>query len=197
MIFMSSDHNCPEGFRRYFPLQNKNRVNNKFDFYISGDESVIYKKNNHSSSAFSSLISDKDSFNRFEKILDGSVFEEILQNHISKGFDLETDGSYKSEFIHGYRLDLLDTYQFEAPMATEINEQCKILQSNLKALSLKGTLTGDWALHNLVFSLKYNKIMNIDLEGFLTYSPLPDWADFDVINEWIEGIITDLNNRIE
>lgn len=188
MIFMSSDHNCPEGFRRYFPLANNNRVNNKFDFYISDDESVIYKKNNHSSSAFSSLISYKDSFNRFEKILDGSVFEEILQNHICKGFEPETNGSYKSRFMHGYRLDLLDTYEISPEVLQIIRQQCELLIKNLVVAWSRDCLYGDWALHNLVFSLENQCIMNIDLEGFLTYNPLPEWANIGIILQWIKEI---------
>ena len=31
---MTNDSNCPEGFRRYYPLQNANKVDNKYDFYI-------------------------------------------------------------------------------------------------------------------------------------------------------------------
>ncbi len=185
---MANESNCPEGFRRYFPLQNENRVNNKYDFYISADENIIYKNNNHSSPAFNTLISNKDSFERFEKILNGSIFEEVLRQHICNGFDLETDGSYKSRFMHGYRLDLIHTYDLSEEKLKIVHQQCELLIENLKNLDSKCELFGDWALHNLVFSLENQCIMNIDLEGFLTYDPLPNWANRAVIIQWIKEI---------
>jgi hypothetical protein len=189
---MTGDSNCPEGFRRYYPLQNANKVDHKYNFYISADESVIYKNNNQSSLAFSTLISNQESFVRFGKILNGSIFEEVLRKHICDGFDLEKDGSYKSRFMHGYRLDLIHTYEISEEKLQIIYQRCDILLENLEYASSNNELYGDWALHNLVYSLNDNCIINIDLEGFLTYNPLPEWADFSIIKTWIQEVQTEI-----
>ena len=66
--------------------------------------------------------------------------------------------------------------------------QCAVLLSQMAVVNSKNQLIGDWALHNLVFSLKYKRIINIDLEGFLFYDPLPEWADYDTIEGWLSNI---------
>ena len=55
----------------------------------------------------------------------------------------------------------------------------------LQNAELRGELCGDWALHNLVYSITYEKIFNIDLEGFMTYDPIPEWANLTKIIQWI------------
>ena len=185
---MIGDSNCPEGFRRYYPLQNVNKVDHKYNFYISTDESVIYKNNNQSSLAFSTLISNQESFARFGKILNGSIFEEVLRKHICDGFDLEKDGSYKSRFMHGYRLDMLQNYTISDEVFQTIWQQCDILINALEIADIQNKLFGDWALHNLIFSFENKCIINVDIEGFLTYNPLPDWANLEVIKNWINSL---------
>ena len=182
---MATKEHDPEGFRRYYPVRNENKVNNKYDFFISMDESIIYKKNNQSSQQFNALISNEETLNRFKKVLDGSIFEPVLQQHIPNGFELETDGSYKSKFMHGFRLDMIHTYEIIEEVSQMILEQCELLIQNLALIDSQNDLFGDWALHNLVFSLEYQCIMNVDLEGFLTYDPLPNWADFKVVETWL------------
>ena len=49
-------------FIKYYPRPNENKINNVFDFFISNDESVIYKKNNESSAIFSGLLKSPHNF---------------------------------------------------------------------------------------------------------------------------------------
>ena len=51
-----------------------------------------------------------------------------------------------------------------------------------------GELCGDWALHNLIYSIEDDKIYNVDLEGFMTYDPLPKWANLEKIASWIDKL---------
>ena len=134
---------------------------------------------------------------RFSKILNGTQFSSKIINHIVKGFDLEHDGSYKSNYIEGYRLDLAVMLPDKYPslnlpsklVLEKITQQRDILLDALLDAEIKGELCGDWALHNLIYSTIDDKIYNIDLEGFMTYDPLPEWANLTEINNWINELI--------
>jgi hypothetical protein len=138
-------------------------------------------------------LQDHGGVEQFRQILNSDVSSSI-SNHITKGFDIENDGSYKSKYIHGYRLDLLSSlireYQsLNLPSNEErknIEIQCSKLISALKESAAAEVLIGDWALHNLIYSPQDDCIFNIDLEGFITYNPLPEWANLDQILKWIE-----------
>jgi hypothetical protein len=72
--------------------------------------------------------------------------------------------------------------------------QCERLILALKEADSAGELSGDWALHNLIYSPQENCIFNIDLEGFITYNPLPEWADLGQILTWIENFLIQLES---
>jgi len=184
-ISMPGEEINEKHFRPYYPIRNLEKVHNNYDFLISNDETVIYKKNNHSNHAFTQTLSNPKSLKIFEEILDGSCFNPAIQQHIVNGFDLEPDGSYKSKFIHSFRLDLIESYAIQDEVLQTILTQCQVLIANLEKTAFCGELYGDWALHNLVFSFEFQRIMNIDLEGFLIYNPLPEWANFSVIKGWM------------
>jgi len=184
------------GFRNYHPIRNPNKVNDSFNFFISNDDSVIYKQNNHSDQTFSKLLKNQENYDAFEKILNGTLFTLSMAKHVCKGFDLESDGSYKMKFLQGYRLDLLESYNFDTSLAKSISDQCEILLESLTETNQEGKFFGDWATHNLVYSSELNMILNIDLEGFLTYKPVPEWADFSVVEGWINEVIAQLQSII-
>ena len=47
-----------------------------------------------------------------------------------------------------------------------------MLQSLERYHIIKGYLIGDWTLHNIIFNPDNGYLVNIDLEGFYTYSPV-------------------------
>ena len=75
---------------------------------------------------------------------------------------------------------------------SDILTQCQVLLQALIESNSKQELWGDWALHNLIYSPVENCIFNIDLEGFLTYKPLPEWANLSHITNWIEELMARL-----
>ena len=178
----------PKGFKKYFPNRNENKKNDVYDFFISADESVIYKKNKNRPSEIKELLESDAAKNDFKGILSGEGITPGLRPHIVNGFDYEEDGSYKSEFIHGFRLDLIANYELTEKLFSDIVIQCQNLLGSLEIAAAEEELFGDWALHNLVYSLKYERIINVDLEGFMTYKPLPKWANFEVILDWVASI---------
>ena len=182
-----------DGFERYKPDVNDDRSRTNFDFFLSIDGLIIYKKVKSGDTRFAAKLQDHGGVEQFRQILNSDVSSSI-SNHITKGFDIENDGSYKSKYIHGYRLDLLSSlireYQsLNLPSKEErknIEIQCSKLISALKESAAAEVLIGDWALHNLIYSPQDDCIFNIDLEGFITYNPLPEWANLDQILKWIE-----------
>ena len=176
-------------FKRFFPVQHVSKKKNGYDFFIATDESVIYKKNNLSNPHLLELVKGEENLEHFSNILDGIVLPVELRNHVCRGYDLEIDGSYKSEFLHGYRLDLIKRYVIDSNTYSLILSECHVLLGKIISANSNKTLTGDWALHNLVYSLKYKRIINVDLEGFLFYDPLPEWANIEIIQGWFSSII--------
>jgi len=185
------------GFERHQPRTNTYRARTNFDFFLSFDGEIIYKKVNSENQRFTDKLRAHGGVERFRQILD-TVSTSKFSNHVAKGFAIENNGSYKSKYIHGYRLDLLTSIMKEYPSLRlpsneereEIKIQCERLILALKEADSVGGLIGDWALHNLIYSDKENCIFNIDLEGFITYNPLPKWADLDQIIEWIEELLS-------
>lgn len=183
-------------FRKYYPRPNENKMNNVFDFFISNDESVIYKKNNGSSPTFSGLLKSPHNFEHLQKVLDGTIFCQGVRKHVCNGFDLELDGSHKMKFLHGFRLDSVSTYSIESSLCKLFLDECKVLIQQLSKADEGGNFFGDWAMHNLVFSFELKRVINIDLEGFLTYHPLPKWANFSVVEKWLNEVIEQLHSSL-
>tara|TARA_B110000467_G_scaffold72749_1_gene66010 strand:+ start:171 stop:1277 length:1107 start_codon:yes stop_codon:yes gene_type:complete len=184
------------GFERHQPRTNQYRARTNFDFFLSLDDEIIYKKVNPENQRFTEKLHAHGGVERFRQILD-TISTGQISNHVAKGFGIETDGSYKSKYIHGYRLDLLSSLLREYPSLNlpseedreSIRLQCQRLTLALKEADAAGELIGDWALHNLIYSPQENCIFNIDLEGFITYNPLPEWANLEQILHWIEEFL--------
>jgi len=183
-------------YDRLEPEGNAVKTKNQYDFFISHHKKTIYKSINSSNHELSDLLEKPGKVERFSKILNGTQFSSKIINHIVKGFDFEHDGSYKSNYIEGYRLDLAVMLPDKYPslnlpsklVLEKITQQRDILLDALLDAEIKGELCGDWALHNLIYSTIDDKIYNIDLEGFMTYDPFPEWANLEKITKWLNLI---------
>lgn len=183
-------------YDRFEPEKNINKSNNQFDFFLSQNKQTIYKKINSNNTVLETMLSDFSGRERFSKIMTSEHFTTSINDHIVRGFELESNGSYKSNYVKGYRLDLVIMLMNEypslnLPLEVELNKiivQCDILLRALQEADMKGELCGDWALHNLVYSINDDVIYNVDLEGFMTYDPLPEWANLKVITEWLRKL---------
>ena len=183
-------------YDRFEPEGNPIKSKNQYNFFISSDKKTIYKSINSSNHEFTKLLEKPGKLERFAKILKGELFCSQINNHIVKGFDLESNGSYKSEYVEGYRLDLLSIIINKFPSLNLISnlelqkiiQQCETLVEALENADSHHELCGDWALHNLVYSLNDGLIYNIDLEGFVTYDPLPNWVSLSEIRKSLIGL---------
>jgi len=183
-------------YDKFEPEENTIKSKNQYNFFTSPDKKTIYKSINSSNNELLELLEKPGKMKRFSKILKGKQFSSQISNHIVKGFDEEPNGSYKSNYIEGYRLDLLCLLMskypsFNLPSKLEMNkvmQQSEVLLNALEDAKSSGELCGDWALHNLIYSIDKDIIYNIDLEGFMTYDPLPKWANLEKIVSWIEKL---------
>ena len=150
------------------------------------DEVTIYKK------IKKEIPNQKILFNRIQQNF--STYKYIIENihrckymPSIKGYDVESDGSYKCKIIKGYRLDRI------VNLSLDKNEINKIEKSILKLKSILNEnvdkLFGDWALHNLIYSIADDKIYNVDLEGFFSHQSLPSWGDIRCINKWLDDTL--------
>ena len=134
-------------------------------FEVNIDKNFVYKKtkNNKAGIKLKEQIKD-EGFYKYKDIIENSY--KIKHRHTIKGFNVKNDGSYSSLYIDGYRLDKIDN-DVEHYILLKIKKQVRILIKDLN--DNKEDLTGDWGLQNLVYSIKDDKIYNIDTEGFFTY----------------------------
>ena len=156
-----------------------------FDIYIH--DNVIYKK------AKAELINVRDEsiFQKYKYVIENAYKNK--HNHTIMGYDVERDGSYKCRYIKGYRLDKINDSNINKSCMLKIKEQILLLKNDLNAN--KDKLYGDWALHNLIYSINDNKIYNIDIEGFYpchlssNSGGLPHWGSITKINKWLSNLI--------
>lgn len=148
----------------------------RFIIYLNKDKNLLYKK------CFSSkLINDlKDDTNyyKYKNIIEGFKDYNSISNYILFGNVFNRNGDYICEYLEGYRLDHLyriNDIKLLNKIELKIYEIIDVLKKNINYLA------GDWGVQNLFYSLKYDKILNIDPEGFFTYSKLPIWGKLDKI----------------
>ena len=106
-----------------------------------------------------------------------------MGKYIIEGFDVERNGSYKCDYIDGFRLDRVPdnlNKDTKSKLINLLNQFLEDVKNNQKYMS------GDWALHNLIFD---KNLKNVDLEGFYSYETLPNWGNIKKINQWITNLI--------
>jgi hypothetical protein len=171
----------------------ENGFNGRFIIY-KYDENTIYKKIKkeiHSQKLLLDKI--KKNFSKYKNIIE-NIYKSPFFPSI-KGYDVEDDGSYKCKIIHGYRLDRI------ANLNLKNNEIIKIRIAILKLKSILNKnvnkLSGDWALHNLIYSINDDKIYNVDLEGFFSYPVVPHWGNINFINKWLDDCLKKIEYLIK
>ena len=144
--------------------------NGVFDIFINTNENILYKKNKKNN-----LF---DNIEKYKKIIYGIKSNPLLSEYIfepEKNY-IEHDGSYYSSFIkNGIRLYDINSYsKIDDTILNNLKTSIKDMKKKLNNYVITNKLSGDWALHNLIYCLDTNKIYNIDLEGFYTYPLIHD-----------------------
>jgi hypothetical protein len=168
-------------------------TNGRFKVYLHNNivyKKIILEKYNKFAKTFREKM--KLDFINYKKII--KIAHKYEWNHTIPAFDIESNGNYKSVYIAGPRLDKVGGYlnkiknkNYAIKMASQIKKAVMKLKKSINLHSDK--ITGDWALHNLIYSVKYDKVFNVDIEGFFTYQKLPDWGQISDINRWLDQVI--------
>ena len=142
--------------------------NGMFDIFINTKENIIYKKNK---------MKIKN-IKKYKKIIYGIKSDIILHKYVFEPdkIYIEEDGSYYSSFIkNGIRLyDINLNSKIDDTVLDNLNKSIKDMKKKLNNYVKTNKLSGDWALHNLIYCLDTKKIYNVDLEGFYTYPLIHD-----------------------
>lgn len=173
------------------------KYNGRFDIFI--DNNIIYKKtkNNKLGNIIINQLKDINIFKKYKKIIEESYKNKYYGKYTIEGFDVEKDGSYKCKYIEGYRLDKIDKniLNIDKSILNKIKIQINKLKNDLNKFKLN--LQGDWAIHNLVYNIKDDRIYNIDLEGFYSYNKLPKWGNINKINYWLNNLIIIIDKKLK
>jgi hypothetical protein len=169
-------------------------TNDNFELYINTDNNICYKKIKNNN-----LIKD---IKKYKELIFSLKNNTIINKYIYDPYkiNIEDDGSYYSMFINNtIRLyDININSKIDKDILIKIKSNIKELYNYIKL----NNISGDWALHNIVYCLDNEKIYNINLEGFYIYSLSPDnyEVNYNTIFEekliLIEKLINNSNNSV-
>tara|TARA_B100001094_G_C17987157_1_gene698245 strand:+ start:110 stop:757 length:648 start_codon:yes stop_codon:yes gene_type:complete len=165
------------------------KIISRYDIYINNNNTIVYKiiNNTKLGKKLKKSIQNNKEYKIYKNILKNA--HKNIYNHTIPAFDIKRDGSYKSKYIKGYRLDKLNK-NINKNILKKIIKQINILKRNL--YDNRNNLKGDWALHNLIYSIKDNKIYNIDLEGYYSYQKMPKEFSIKMFYFLIDEILYDI-----
>lgn len=137
----------------------------------------------------------------FKYLIENLYLNTLIGNHVVKGTCLANRGDYMSPLIIGPRLsDKHRLMSLSNNTLVELIIAIGILTQSLTQYYVdKGYIIGDWTLHNIIFNLKTGQLVNIDLEGFYTYSPLGldlSWNSGENKYTTIKRTLTRLQKRL-
>ena len=170
-------------------IVNNIKIISRYDIYVNNNKTIVYKIINNTKLGIKlkKSIQSDDDFNIYKNIIENA--HKKPYNHTIPVFDIERNGSYKSKYINGYRIDKLNK-SINKNLLKKIIKQINILKEDL--YNNEKILSGDWALHNLIYSIEDDKIYNIDIEGFYTYKKIPKWISIDMFNYAIDDLLNNL-----
>lgn len=154
----------------------------------------IPRGDNQFSHGLLQALSDHEEFEKYKRIIEDVQLDPSIGKHCAKSFRIRRDGGYVSEYIAGYNLAhlrnvLFDENAFDAALRPGLADAINALVVDLNEYRrINGRLTGDWALHNLIFSTDRSIIINVDLEGFYTYVDEGQENNFDVVRDNLDDI---------
>lgn len=109
----------------------------------------------------------------FKNLIENMSKDPILGHHVVIGKCSNQRADYHSPLIQGYGLSEIERIENRVThQLVNILISIAVLLKSLGEYQRRhGYLIGDWTLHNLIYQVGTGLILNIDLEGFYTYSP--------------------------
>ena len=150
--------------------------NGLFEILINTKENILYKKKKKKINFIN--------IENYKKIIYGIKSNPVLCEYIfePEKIYIENDGSYYSSFIkNSIRLyDINSNSRIDDTILDNLKRSIQDMKKKLNNYVKINKLSGDWALHNLIYCLDTNKIYNVDLEGFYTYPLIHDNGNCDI-----------------
>lgn len=152
-------------------------------FYVcvagEGDEKQVVKIPHFCtkySRAFYRKLRKKAAFHDYCNTLSSIPCDPLWAAHFPRVSAIRRDGGYTSSYVPGHNLiQIQDAVRHASllPTGVEPSEVIAAIDQLLDRLQTfmvqKGTLYGDWPLHNLIYDARRRVIVNVDLEGLYTY----------------------------
>jgi hypothetical protein len=126
-------------------------------------------------------LKDPDELSRYAEVLTSLTLLPGLGEHCVKVTNVRRNGGYTSDYVDGVNLAEFRFSLFHGDPLPRRDRQK--LMNSLEALidhmneyyRQNGGVIGDWSLNNLVFDPNRAVIVNVDAEGFYTYSSEKSW----------------------
>lgn len=117
-------------------------------------------------------LKNKETFGSYEHRLLHLKNLPLISEHIVQVHKVYRSGSYLCDYHDGYNIADVEARNNNNALKKEILVALNNLIAELEQYEkITGeTLIGDWNLQNLLYLPKQKKILNVDLEGFFTYS---------------------------
>lgn len=162
-----------------------------FEIFINTKENILYKKKKKEINIIN--------IENYKKMIYGLKNNPVLGEYIfePEKIYIEDDGSYYSSFNkNSIRLyEINSNSRIDDSILDNLKRSIQDMKKKLNNYVKTNKLSGDWALHNLIYCLDTNKIYNIDLEGFYTYPLIHDNGNCDInyCNERFDNLLKDIN----
>ena len=162
-----------------------------FEIFINSKENILYKKIKKEINIIN--------IENYKKIIYGLKSNPVLCEYIfePEKIYIEDDGSYYSSFNkNSIRLyDINSNSKLDDTILYNLKRSIQDMKKKLNNYVKTNKLSGDWALHNLIYCLDTNKIYNVDLEGFYTYPLIHNNGNCDInyCNERFDKLLKDIN----
>jgi len=109
----------------------------------------------------------------------------FIGEHSCRLIKIDKLGGYTTEYIEGYNLAYLPKLSHMSEAKVKKQDILHAIDVLILALEKyckkRRRLTGDWMIHNLLYDVKNKKIVNINLEGFHTYSAPVEENDINLL----------------
>lgn len=152
-------------------------------FYVCSQETSagkivikVPRGDNQFSCNLIAAVRDNRVFDDYKKLLTTLTADPWLAKHCVDAVSIRRDGGYTSEFIEGFNLaelkdGLFDPVVLPTDLRGSLSKAIDELLADLHGYHQShGKIIGDWALHNLIFSPERAAIVNVDTEGFFSFS---------------------------
>jgi len=150
---------------------------------------------NQYSARFIKALRPAEAFGRYKGILTGLKDDAWLHDHCVAVSQIRRDGGYDCESVDGFNLAVIREQILISEILTrsQRDELVRAIRQLLQDLNgyhgEHHKLTGDWRLHNLVFSPERRAIINVDAEGFFTYSGTSEEAHLPSVKANLRDLI--------